>query len=140
MFYLGTDSNQERNMELRYVRKYHDSLRKHKEDYSQIEIAHEWAKKKAKITKDMQIKLEEMKLKPAYSFSKEVMPPEEKISYQDELKYGFTTAARTKPKTAEFDLSYNELPKLNQTYDEKSIRRDRLNSLKGKFGKLLNLA
>jgi len=48
--------------------------------------------------------------------------------------------ARNKPRiNNEVELSYSELPPINQTFDEKSIRRDRLNSLKSKFGKLLNL-
>jgi hypothetical protein len=81
-----------------------------------------------------------MKLKPSHSLSKEPSPIEEKIALQDELRFGFTTLARNKPKISnEFDLSYSELPPINQTFDEKSIRRDRLNSLKHKFGKLLNL-
>lgn len=129
-------------MELRYIRKYHDSLRKQKEDINQIEIAHDWAKRKSKITKDFQKKLEEMKFKPNLTFSKEPVAPEEKINIQDELKFGFTTMARNKPRmNNEFDLSYSELPPIaSQTFDEKSMRRDRLNSLKSKFGKLLNLA
>jgi len=40
------------------MRKYHDSLRKQREDAMQIDIAHEWAKKKSTITKDMQKRLE----------------------------------------------------------------------------------
>jgi len=36
----------------------------------QIDIAHEWAKKKSTITKDMQKRLEEMKLKPSHVLSK----------------------------------------------------------------------
>jgi hypothetical protein len=48
---------QERNMELRYVRKYHDILRKQKEDIQEIEIAHDWARRKARIAKDTQKKL-----------------------------------------------------------------------------------
>ncbi len=36
MYYLGNDKKEERNMELRYIRKYHDSLRKNKEDALQI--------------------------------------------------------------------------------------------------------
>ncbi len=127
-------------MELRYIRKYHDSLRKNKEDALQLEIAHDWAQKKSKLAKDMQKRLEEMKFKPSYSFSKEPLPQEEKINLQDEIRFGFTTVARARPKYSEFDLTLNELPKINQTFDEKSIRKDRLNSLKGKFGKLLNLA
>lgn len=81
-----------------------------------------------------------MKFKPIYSFSKEPAPPEERIGLQDEIRFGFTTVARARPKQNEFDLSYNELPKIGTNFDEKSIRRDRLNSLRGKFGKLLNLA
>ena len=57
MFYMGNDTKEERGMELRYIRKYHDSLRKHKEDMAQIDIAHEWAQKKSKIAKDMQKRL-----------------------------------------------------------------------------------
>ena len=76
MFYMGNDTKEERNMELRYIRKYHDSLRKHKEDMAHIDIAHEWAQKKSKIAKDMQKRLEEMKFKPNYSFSKEPAPIE----------------------------------------------------------------
>lgn len=57
MYYLGNENKQERNMELRYLRKYHDNLRKNKEDQSQIQIAHDWAKRKSKIAKDMQKKL-----------------------------------------------------------------------------------
>ena len=45
-------------MELRYIRKYHDSLRRQREDLAQIDIAHEWAQKKSKIAKDMQKRLE----------------------------------------------------------------------------------
>lgn len=55
----------------------------------------------------MQKRLEEMKFKPNYSFSKEPAPLEEKIGLQDELRFGFTTVARARPKYNEFDLSYN---------------------------------
>ena len=68
---------------MRYIRKYHDGLRRQKEDQAQIDIAHEWAQKKSKIAKDMQKRLEEMKFKPSYCFSKEAAPPEERIGLQD---------------------------------------------------------
>lgn len=89
------------------MRKYHDNIRKQKEDARHIEIANDWAKKKSKIEKDMQIKLEEMKFKPSYSFSKEPAFPEEKISIQDEIKFGFTTVVKTKSKSSAFEMTYN---------------------------------
>lgn len=48
---------------------------------------------------------------------------------------------RAKPKITEFDLTNNTtLPRINDdSFHEKSIRRDRINSLKTKFSKLLNL-
>lgn len=82
-----------------------------------------------------------MKFKPEYSFSNEPTPPEERLAPQDELKYGFTAAVRNRPKTHEVDLT---LPNLKNTggfsFDEKTIRRDRISSLKNKFAKVLNLA
>jgi len=63
----------------------------------------------------MQIKLEEMKFKPMYSFSKEPAPAEEKMSIQDELKFGFTTVVKPKSKSTAMDLTYSELPKINTT-------------------------
>ena len=50
------------------------------------------------MAKDMQKKLEEMKFKPEYSFSNEPQPVEERLAPQDEVKYGFTAAVRTRPK------------------------------------------
>jgi len=82
-----------------------------------------------------------MKLRPEYSFSNEPAPPEERLAPQDELKYGFTAVVRSRPKTHEVDLT---LPNLRNTtgfnFDEKSIRRDRISSLRNKFAKVLNLA
>lgn len=126
---------------MRYIKMYHDKVRKSKEENNQIGIAHEWAQRKAQIAKDMQKKLEEMKFKPEFSFSHETTPPEERLTPQDELKLGFTTAVRSRPKTHEVDLT---LPNLKNTgsfyFDEKSIRRDRISSLRNKFAKVLNLA
>jgi hypothetical protein len=51
-------------MELRYMKKYQDILRKQKEDIGNTEIAHDWARRKARIGKDTQKRLEEMKFKP----------------------------------------------------------------------------
>lgn len=56
-------------MDLCYIKRYHDILKKHREDNNQIEIAHDWARRKSRIAKDMQKKLEEMKFKPEFSFS-----------------------------------------------------------------------
>jgi hypothetical protein len=39
-----------------------------------------------------------MKFKPSYIYSKEPAPLEEKIGAQDELRFGFTTVARVRPK------------------------------------------
>ena len=49
---------------------------------------------------------------------------------------------RSKPKYSEIDLTNNtSLPRINDnSFDEKSIRRDRIKSLKSKFSKLLNLS
>lgn len=44
-------------MDLRYIKIYHDSIRKNREEINQTEIAHEWAKRKSRIAKDMQKKL-----------------------------------------------------------------------------------
>lgn len=74
MFYQGIEAKEERGMELRYIRKYHEGLRRQREDALQTEVAHDWAQRKAKIAKEMQKKLEEMKFKPIYSFSKEPAP------------------------------------------------------------------
>lgn len=60
-------------MDKRYLQIYHDKLRRQREDINQIDIAHEWAKRKARVAKDIQRKLEEMKFKPEFSFSNE--PP-----------------------------------------------------------------
>lgn len=70
-------------MDLRYVRRYQDILKRQREDVNNLEIAHEWAKKKATISKEMQNKLENMKFKADFSFSKEAPPPEERIAPQD---------------------------------------------------------
>ena len=57
MFYQGHENKTERNMELRYMKRYQDILRRQREDQAQIEIAHDWAKRKAKIGKDVQKRL-----------------------------------------------------------------------------------
>lgn len=51
-------------MDKRYLQIYHDKIRKQREDINQIDIAHDWAKRKARVAKDIQRKLEEMKFKP----------------------------------------------------------------------------
>jgi len=57
------------------------------------------------------------------------------------LKFGFTTAVRSKTRKNEFDLNVTELPRIGyKSFHEKEIRRDRLNSLKHKFGKMLNIS
>lgn len=70
-------------MDLRYLKIYHDSIRRNREEINQTEVAHEWAKRKSRMAKDMQKKLEEMKFKPEFSFSNEPLPPEEKLAPQD---------------------------------------------------------
>jgi len=60
------------------------------------------------------------------------------------LKFGFTTNMRAKPRHSEFDLTNNTtmtLPRISKDdgFNEKTMRRDRLNSLKSKFSKMLNL-
>ena len=82
-----------------------------------------------------------MKFKAQFSFSKEAAPPEERISAQDEIKYGFASTARARNRINEFDLTLPGL-KTSGTFDmnEKTIRRDRLSSLRNKFSKVLNLA
>lgn len=40
-----------------YIRKYQDVLKNQREDISNTEIAHDWAKRKSRIVKDMQRKL-----------------------------------------------------------------------------------
>ncbi len=64
MFFQGNDTKEQRNMDLRYLKLYHDKIKKQREDMNQIDFAHQWAKRKARVAKDMQRKLEEMKLKP----------------------------------------------------------------------------
>ena len=82
-----------------------------------------------------------MKFKPEFSFSNEPQPPEERLSAQDEVKYGFTAAVRARPKTHEFDLTLPNLKNASSfNFDEKTIRKDRINSLRNKFSKVLNLA
>ena len=56
-------------MDLKYTKIYHDVLKKNREETNQIDIAHDWARRKARIAKDMQKKLEEMKFKPEFSYS-----------------------------------------------------------------------
>lgn len=49
---------------------------------------------------------------------------------------------RVKPRHSEFDLTNKTtiLPRISDdSFQEKSIRRDRMKSLKGKFSKMLNL-
>lgn len=58
MFFRGNEGKSERNMDLRYLKIYHDSIRKNRQEINQTEVAHEWAKRKARIAKDMQKKLE----------------------------------------------------------------------------------
>lgn len=124
------------------MRRYQDILRRQREDQAQIDIANDWAKRKGKAAKDVQKRLEDMKLNPSFTYSKEPPPVEEKINPQDEIRFGFAATARARTRTNEFDLSMNDqLPRIGSTpFEEKTIRRDRLSSLRGKFGKLLNLA
>jgi len=51
MLYKGNDTKEERNMDKRYIRIYHDQIRKNREEVNQTEIAHEWAKRKSRIAK-----------------------------------------------------------------------------------------
>lgn len=78
-----------------------------------------------------------------YKFSYEDPPKEEVFSIEDGKKYGLskTFDMRANPNT-EINLSGEfELPSIKNKHQiyEKSIRRDRLNSLKKKFGQMLNL-
>jgi hypothetical protein len=81
--------------------------------------------------------------KPNYKFSLEDAPPQEKLSKEDEIRFGFTMNLRPKPKYAEIDVGNQTafLPKIkDDSFQEKTIRRDRIQSLKSKFSKLLNLS
>ena len=61
MFFRGNESKEQRNMDLKYTKIYHDVLKKNRQETNQIDIAHDWAKRKARIAKEMQKKLEDMK-------------------------------------------------------------------------------
>ena len=82
------------------------------------------------------------KYQPKYSFSKEPVPQAEKLTPQEEVKFGFTTSLLTRPKYKEaLDFSELGLPKIDKQENfDKTLRRDQLKSLKNKFGKMLNLA
>lgn len=72
----------------------------------------------------------------------ETPPDKEMLNHADELKFGFTENLRFKPKYTEFNMSDTKLPSINNQENslyEKSIRKDRLKSLKNRFSKLLNL-
>lgn len=82
-----------------------------------------------------------MKFKPEFCIANEEPVKEERLTIADELRFGFTTAVRSKPYRNEFDLSKSELPPIGyMSFNENELKKDRLDSLKNKFGKLLNLA
>jgi hypothetical protein len=53
--------------------------------------------------------------KPKYIFSEEEPLPQEKLSKEDEVRFGFTMNVRPKPKYSEVDLTNNtSLPRINE--------------------------
>ena len=82
-----------------------------------------------------------MYFKPKFQFSRETPPPEERLDPQDEQKFGFSMPLRNnRDRKLSFDLT-SKLPKLRGGAQniENDMRKDRLHSLKNKFGKMLNL-
>lgn len=76
--------------------------------------------------------------KPKYSFSYEDPEKKEVLSLADEKKYGFFST--TKSNHQKEIVLDDKLPKIDEFKPlEKEIRRDRLRSLKHKFGSILNL-
>ena len=77
--------------------------------------------------------------KPKFLHSKETQEPEERLDPKDEARFGFSMPVRVKDRKQSFDFS-SKLPKLRRDdFNENSMRKDRLHSLKNKFGKMLNL-
>lgn len=58
-------------MEERYHKREHSFLTKQKSDSVTIDQMHGWAINRSKMEKSLQKRLESMKFKPRYSFSKE---------------------------------------------------------------------
>lgn len=84
-----------------------------------------------------------MTFKPKYSFSEEPQPLTERLNPQEQLKFGFTTnvfnSSRNRQNVDFTSMGLPQIDKKNQTLYEKSIRKDRIKSLKNKFGKMLSI-
>jgi hypothetical protein len=79
-------------------------------------------------------------LEPRYFFTPEDQPKKEMLSEKEEKKLGFTEQL-VQPKINPIDLTPEfHLPKISHlSMLERSFKRSRLQSLKSKFGKMLNL-
>lgn len=138
MYYKGTESIPERRMEDRAIHKMSYSLQIKREEEGLLKKAHEWASLKHRIDKQRQSLLEQRLNRASFSYSVEEPVKDEMIGIADEKKYGFYVPPKVAAKEA-IDLD-NKLPQLGEfTPYERSIRNQRLKSLKHKFTNILQL-
>ena len=80
-----------------------------------------------------------MKFKGKYTFSKEPPSYTEKLHPSEERKFGLTIDDFSNRSKETVDLYLPKIQKETTPFN-KTMRKGRLNSLKNKYGKLLNLA
>ena len=139
MFFRGHDDGTNRRMESKFVNKQHETLKLQREDSALIDRANSRGENKFLIEKYFQKKLENSKLKPKYEFSFEKPPLTERLTPNEEVKYGLISKKSINKEKEALDFS---LPKVNQKSEEvfeKTMRKEQLRKLKTRFQKVLHL-